>query len=139
MARDVFEGLVYDEDGRPVESGYVGSEPVYIVEDGSFRYHLDARAVDAQVWSVLKEQIQQYEDLIADQAMRLLGRDDLFTRAAIVNAIRNFDQNWQQLTEAGLPQPMRQYLGLLGFSIVVNRHGEVLKVHFPSAVDDHSS
>ncbi len=138
MTRAIFEGLVFDEDGQPVAVGYVGSDPVYIVEEGGFRYHVDARAVDAQVLSALQAHMQQHEELIVAQVMRLMQRDDLFTRAAVVSAMRNLDQSLKRLAEVGLPEEARQYLGLLGFGVVINRHGEVVSLRFPSAVDDPS-
>jgi hypothetical protein len=46
--RAVFTGLVYDEEGKPVETTFVGQEPHYIIMDGDFKRHVAAE-VDRQV------------------------------------------------------------------------------------------
>jgi hypothetical protein len=37
------------------------------------------------------------------------------------------------LLETGIPEDMRIYLGMVGFKVVINVHGEVLKIDQPSA------
>jgi hypothetical protein len=36
----------------------------------------------------------------------------------------------------GIPDDARQMLGMMGFRVVVNYHGEVLKIEQPSVADD---
>jgi hypothetical protein len=38
--------------------------------------------------------------------------------------------------QAGIPEDMRAYLGMVGFKIVINVHGEVLKVEQPGTASD---
>jgi hypothetical protein len=64
--------------------------------------------------------------------MKVMGSDDLFTKAAIDKSIENIDQ----VLERGLPDEARQWLGMMGFHIVVNLHGDVIKMESPGAVDD---
>jgi hypothetical protein len=46
------------------------------------------------------------------------------------------DQQMERLMEYGLPESMRAWLGMLGFRIVVNVHGEVVEIDAPSVVDE---
>jgi hypothetical protein len=36
----------------------------------------------------------------------------------------------------GLPEDARAYLGMLGFKIVINVHGDVISVEQPGAISD---
>ena len=50
MTQPLFEGLVYDEDGNPVEVRRVGNEPCYVVYDAwGMAYHIPTAQVDRQV------------------------------------------------------------------------------------------
>jgi hypothetical protein len=132
----VFEGLVYDEFERPVETGWIGSEPCYIVNDDGFMRHIPTEEVDRQVWRHMQEQIEGHEDLISEQAANMLGQDDLFTMAAIQNQLKNLDAQFDQLAEIGIPEESRLYLGMMGFRIIISIHGEVLEVIQPGIIDD---
>lgn len=136
MSKALFEGLVSDEHGNAVTVAYVGQEPTYVVMEDGFKYHVDARKVDEQVLDVFKNQVQGNSDLVSENVMRLMGKDDLFTRAAVNNNVRNFDKNFGQLFANGLPEQARQYLGMLGFGVIINRHGDVLNVNMPSTTTD---
>jgi len=136
MTKALFEGLVSDENGNAAAVAYVGDEPTYVVSEDGFRYHIEARKVDEQVLEVFKGQVQQNEAEVSEGVMKLMGKDDLFTRAAVSNNVRNFDKNLGQLFQAGLPEQARQYLGMLGFSVVINRHGDVLKITMPTTGTD---
>jgi hypothetical protein len=134
--KSVFEGLVYDEFERPVKTGWIGSEPCYIVNDDGFMRHIPAEEVDRQVWRHMQEQIEGHEDLISEQAANMLGQDDLFTMAAIQNQLKNLDAQFDQLAEIGIPEESRLYLGMMGFRIIISIHGEVLEVIQPGIIDD---
>jgi hypothetical protein len=43
------------------------------------------------------------------------------------------DQQFDALMQQGIPEEGRAYLGMLGFKVVINYHGEVVKVNQPSA------
>jgi len=45
----LFEGLVVDENDRPVSIKYVGDEPCYVVDDAGFLRHIPSVQVDRQV------------------------------------------------------------------------------------------
>lgn len=132
MAREpLFAGLVVDEDGRPVEVGQVGGEPCYIVDDNGFRLHIASEQVDRQVLQHMRRLIEGHEDILAQQAAQMLGADDPFSLAAIQQQFENLDQQFEQLLQIGLPEEVRAYLGMVGFRVRINIHGEVLEVNLP--------
>lgn len=132
----VFENLVYDEFDQPVETGWIGSEPCYIVDDQGFKRHIPAEDVDRQVWKIMQEQIEGNEDLLTEKAAEMLGQDDIFTMAAIQNQLKNLDAQFDQLAQMGIPEESRLYMGMIGFRIIISIHGEVLAVIQPGAIDD---
>jgi hypothetical protein len=132
----LFAGLVLDEFGRPAESAMVGDEPCYVVDDAGFRRHIPSAQVDRQVLDQMAEMMKGSEDLLSQQAAKMLGQDDLFTIAAIQQQLKNMDKQFDQLLQAGFPEDMRAYLGMMGFKIIINVHGEVLKVEQPGAASD---
>jgi hypothetical protein len=134
--KPVFEGLVYDEYDNPVEIGWIGSEPCYIVNDDGFKRHISAEDVDRQVWQHMQEQIEGHEDMITEQAAEMLGQDDIFSVAAIQNQLKNLDSQFEQLQKTGIPEESRLYMGMMGFRIIISIHGEVLEIVQPGIVDD---
>ena len=126
----LFDGLVFGEEGKPVATAFVGDEPHYVVLDGDFRRHVPAEQVDRQVIEWIKEQATANKDLVSEQMMKLLGKDDLFTKAMIDASITNMDK---QVMQQGLPEDARMMLGLMGFKVIVNVHGEVVDLKAPAA------
>ena len=129
--KPVFAGLVFDENDNQVETAYVGEEPCYVVDDGGFRRHIPAQNVDLQVLKAMQEMIKGSEDLLSEQAAKMLGQDDLFTHAILLNQLKQMDKQFEQLLQTGMPEEARAYLGMMGFKIIVNVHGEVLDVKQP--------
>ena len=76
------------------------------------------------------------EDFISQQAAKMLGQEDVFTKAAIEQQLKNMDKQFDQLIQVGIPEDMRAYLGMMGFKIVINVHGEVVRVEQPGAGGD---
>jgi hypothetical protein len=66
--------------------------------------------------------------MVTEGLMAMLGKDDLFTKAMIDASIENMDQ----VIEQGLPDDVRTWLGMFGFRIVVDIHGDVMRVELPS-------
>jgi len=132
----LFAGLVVDEFGNIAESALVGEEPCYVVNDSGFRRHIPAGQVDKQVLAQMADLLKGSEGLISEQAAKMLGQEDVFTKAAIEQQLKNIDRQFDQLMQAGIPEDMRAYLGMIGFKIVINMHGEVLKVEQPGASGD---
>lgn len=135
MARQaLFEGLVYDENGNLVKTAVIGSETNYVVDDDGFYRHIDSEQVDKQVLGVFLEQLQENKDMAATQMMNMMGRDDLFTKAAIDASIRNV--NMEQIIDQGIPEQARNMLGMMGFRIIINLHGEVIQLDQPTITTD---
>jgi hypothetical protein len=136
MKRPLFEGLIVDEYDRPVEVAYVGEDPCYVIDDAGFRRHIDSAGVDLQVLQHFKDLIAGSEDLVSEQAAQLMGQDDIFTRASLTQQIKNMDQHFERLLEMGLPEGQRAYLGMMGFKVRINLHGEVIDIDQPGIVSD---
>ncbi len=136
--RALFEGLVSDENGQPVGITSVGDTAQYVVLDGGFRFHIDAESVDRQVLTQLREQILANREAVTEGALKMLGQEDLFTKAMVDASLNNMEANFKQLIAQGLPENARAYLGMLGFRVVVNYHGEVVRLDQPgiAASDD---
>jgi len=124
----LFEGLLADTAGKSVGVAVVGGEAQYVVDDGGFHFHVPAEKVDREVLTLLREQIMANQDAVTKGAMQMLGKDDLFTKAMIDSSLKNMDEHFTKLIESGLPSEARAYLGMLGFRIVLNYHGEVVGV-----------
>jgi len=131
----IFEGLVYDEYGHPVKTGFIGDAPCYIVDDDGFMRHIPAEDVDRQVWQYMQEQIKGNEDLLSEKAAEMLGQEDIFSMAAIQNQLKNLDAQFDQLANMGIPEESRLYMGMIGFRIVISIHGDVLEVVQPGIVN----
>jgi hypothetical protein len=127
----LFAGLVFDEFNRPTETAFVGDEPCYVVNDAGFRRHIPAGQVDKQVLGQIADLMKGSEDLISEQTAKMIGQEDVFTKAAIEQQLKNIDKQFDQLMQAGIPEDMRAYLGMIGFKVIINIHGEVLKVDQP--------
>ncbi len=131
----MFEGLVYDEYDNPVATTVIGGDAQYVVDDEGFRRHIDADLIDRQVVAFFLEQLQQNRDLAVQQALQMLGSDDLLTKAAVDASLRNI--NMDQVMAQGVPAQARDMLGMLGFRIVINVHGDIVRLDQPSTpVDD---
>ncbi len=129
----LFSGLVFDENDRAVDTALVGSEPCYVVDDGGFRRHIPSEQVDRVVLSQMQEMMKGNEGLISEQTAKMLGQEDIFTKAMLEQHLKNIDKQFDNLLQAGIPEEGRAYLGMLGFKVVINHHGEVVKVIQPSA------
>jgi hypothetical protein len=132
MARHaLFSGLVVDLDDRPVPVVSVGDEAFYVVDDQGFRRHIESEHVDRQVLATLKERVEGHEDLISRGTMELIGQDDIFTKAAIESSLHNLESQFEQLLAHGLPEDARAWLGMMGFRVVIDIHGDVVRVEEP--------
>jgi len=129
----VFEGLVFDENENVLSVAYVGGEACYVVDDEGFMRHIPSEQVDCQILEVMRGQIEENKELISEQATKMLGQDDIFTHAIISRQLENMDDQLRHLMDTGLPESGRAYLGMMGFRIFVNHHGEVTRVDQPAA------
>jgi hypothetical protein len=137
MARQpLFAGLIVDEFDAPVEVTLVGNEAFYVVDDDGFLRHIDSEFVDRQVLDQLLELIEGHEELISEGTMKMIGQEDIFTKAMIEAQLKNMDDQFEALLEQGIPEDAPTWLGMLGFRVVINLHGEVLQVDQPGMHDD---
>ncbi len=130
----LFDGLVFDEYENPVITVIIGGEAQYVVDDEGFHRHIDAEQIDRQVMSVFLQQLEDNKDIAVEQAMSMMGKDDLFTKAALDAEIRNVDMD--KIIAQGIPLQARNMLGMLGFRIQINVHGEVIAIDQPTVPDD---
>ena len=134
----LFKGLIFDENDQPVDVTTVGEEPCYVVNDAGFHRHIPSEPVDRQVLKTMTQMIEGHEDELAEQTAKMLGQDDIFSKALIENQLKNMDQQFEAVLKTGIPEEGRAYMGMMGFRVKINVHGEVLEVNQPgtAAPDD---
>jgi len=133
--RAMFEGLVVDEFDRVVNVTFVGDEPCYVVDDAGFNRHIPSEHVDMQVLRSMVEMIEGHEDLISEQTAKMLGQEDIFSIAMISEQLKQVDQQYDKLLASGLPEESRAYMGMLGFKVVIDVHGDVVDIAQPGMTD----
>ncbi len=124
----MFEGLVLDEAGNAAGTAMVGENACYVVWDDDFKRHIDAELVDRQVLRYMREQVEGQRDVAVGAMLEMLGKDDLFTKAAVESSINNMEK----AVGNPIPQEARQWLGMLGFKIVIDLRGDVLSINMPA-------
>ena len=129
----LFAGLVVDENDRSVDTAIIGGEPFYVVDDAGFRRHVPSEQVDRQVLTQMQEMLKGSEGFVSEQAAKMMGQDDVFSKAMIEQQLKHMDKQFDALLQAGIPEDMRAYLGMMGFKVVINYHGDVLSVEQPGA------
>ncbi len=123
----LFSGLIFNEEGEPAEVAYVGDEPHYVILDAGFRRHVPSEYVDRQILKWFQDQIAAHQELVTQGVLALLGRDDLFSKAMVDASVKHLDE----LLEHGLPEEARTWLGMFGFRVIVDVHGDVVAIHSP--------
>lgn len=133
--KPLFAGLVVDEYDNPVDISTVGEEPMYIVDDAGFRRHIPSEQVDRAVLQQMSEMISGHEDEISSQTAKMTGQDDIFSRAMLKNQLENIEGQFDEILKTGIPEEGLTYLGMTGFRIRINMHGELLEVVQPGMID----
>lgn len=136
MARTaMFTGLVFDQAGQVAEVAYVGENACYVVYEDDFKRHIDAALVDRQVLRFMRQQVEGNRDLAVGAMLEMMGRDDLFTKVAVESTIDRMEEAVGQ----PIPEDARQWLGILGFKIVIDDQGTVVDIQMPAGgIDDGS-
>jgi hypothetical protein len=132
----LFAGLVVDENGQIAESAFIGTEPSYVVDDDGFKRHVPAEQIDKAVLKHLADMMKGSEELLSKETAKMMGQDDPFSQAMIQNQLKNIEQHFEVILKTGLPEDMRAYLGMMGFKIVINYHGEIVRVEQPGGASD---
>lgn len=127
--RAMFEDLVYDELDNPVDVAFVGGAAFYVIDDAGFRRHIDAEQVDREILDMFLGQLEGNQDLAVAQALQMMGKDDLFTKAAVDAQLRNVDAD--AILAQGIPPQARDMLGMMGFRIIINYRGELVNIDPP--------
>ena len=130
----LFDGLVYDENGQLAQIAYVGATANYILNEDGFLWHIDAEKVDRQILGFFLEQLEQNKEIAVEQALRMMGKDDLFTKAALDHSVNHIDM--EQIIAAGIPSQARDMLGMMGFRVTINHRGELQNLHQPMITDE---
>jgi hypothetical protein len=65
----------------------------------------------------------------------MLGQEDIFTKAMIETQLKNIDQQFDTLLKTGIPEEGRAYMGMMGFRITIDIHGEVINIDQPGMID----
>ena len=102
---------------------------------GTCRYKIKKNQQEdfQRVMEVLKAQVHAQRELVVESMLDYLQQDDLFTKAAIETSVDQMDENIEQLLQIGLPEETRSWLGMMGFRVIINLHGEVVDLDFPEA------
>jgi len=128
-----FEGLIETEDGIPVSVATIGQTDYYVIDDAGFKRHVEAAEVDRVVLAQFLEQMQEHRDEASQAMMKLMGSEDLFTKAAVDSTLKNVSVD--QMLGQRLPPEARQWLAMLGLRVVIDYHGEVVRVDMPAAAE----
>jgi len=132
--KPLFAGLVVDEYDNAVNYAFVGDDPMYVVDDAGFKRHIPAEVVDRAVLQSMAAMIEGHEDEISKQAATMLGQDDIFSQAILENQLLNIDQQIDKMLEAGIPEEGLAYMGMMGFKVRINYHGDLLEVIQPGMI-----
>ena len=132
----LFAGLVIDEAGRLATTAFIGTEPCYVVDDAGFHRHIPSEQIDRVVLGQMAEMMKGSEDLLSEQAAKMMGQDDPFSKAMIENQLKHVDKQFDALIQQGIPEDMRAYLGMMGFKVIINYHGEVVRMEQPGRASD---
>ena len=132
----LFEGLVVDEWDRPIPVAHVGGEAFYVYDDDGFKRHIESEMVDRQVILEIIQMTKGNEDVIAEGTMRMLGQEDIFTKAAIEQSLAQAEENIDQILQSGLPEEALVGMGMTGFQVVIDRQGNLIDLKQPTAGRD---
>ena len=66
----------------------------------------------------------------------MMGTEDIFSRAFLENQLKNMDKQFEAVLQMGIPEDARAFMGMSGFKVVINVHGEVVKFEQPTATDE---
>lgn len=124
----MFAGLVFDQNGRVAEVAHVGENACYVVYEDDFKRHIDAEIVDRQVLRFMRQQVEGSRDLAVGAILEMIGRDDLFTKAAVESTIEHMEDAVGQ----PIPEEARRWLGMLGFKIIIDEQGTVVDIQMPA-------
>ena len=127
------DAMLTDETGKevPLRTFFDRERPV-ILNLGYYGCPMLCGLVTNGLLASLKEQISSIQDEVLDGMLQMIGKDDIFTKAALSASIRNLEDNVRQSDS----NQWRPWLQLYGFRIVVDVHGQVVEIIYPSQPAD---
>ncbi len=136
MARQAFfTGLIYDDNDNLLETATIGNDSFYIVDDSGFRRHIDSREVDEKIVRLFTDQIDGNEEYLANAAANMTGKTDLFSMAMFKSQLKNIDKEIEAMFRQGPPPGLAEFLGMAGFKVNIDMHGNIVNVIMPQAPD----
>jgi hypothetical protein len=135
MNKPLFTGLVFCEDGQPLEEATVGNDAFYVIEDAGFKRHIRAHDIDRAVLDHIWGQMRGHEREVADQAARMTGQEDIFSHAVIMQQLEHPEKQIEQILDQEIPESVRTWLGMMGLRIIVNFHGEIIRIDQPARAE----
>ncbi|MBN1315163.1 MAG: hypothetical protein JXA42_06840 [Anaerolineales bacterium] len=127
----LFQGLISIESGEAVDVTVIGGVSHYVIPDEGFMRHVEAVKIDRQVLEILHGELEQHRDMAVKTALEMIGKDDLFTKAMVDASINNMER----LLDQGIPEDMRAWLGMVGFRVIVDYRGQVVRVDQPGQIE----
>ena len=131
-----FSGIIFDENDNLIETVTVGNETFYVVDDDGFKRHIDSREVDEKIIRYFTDQISGNEEYLANAAATMTGKTDLFSMAMMKNQLKNIDKEIENMFNYAPPPGLSEYLGMSGFKVIIDFHGNIVSLNMPSAPDD---
>ncbi len=131
-----FTGLIYDENENLIESVTIGNEAFYVVDDCGFKRHIDSREVDEKIVRLFTDQINGNEEYLANAAANMTGKNDLFSMVMFKNSLMNIDKEIEAMFRQGPPPGLAEFLGMSGFRVNIDIHGNITNVNMPSTPAD---
>lgn len=131
-----FTGLVYDEDNNLIETVNIGNESFYVVDDCGFKRHIDSGEVDEKIMRLFTDQIDGNEEYLANAAANMTGKTDLFSMAMFKTQLKNIDKEVEALLKQGPPAGLTEMLGMTGFKVNIDMHGNIVNVNMPSTGEE---
>lgn len=130
-----FSGLIFDENDNPAETVTVGNDSFYVINDNGFKRHIDAREIDEKIVHLFTDQIDGNEDYLANAAANFTGKTDIFSMALFKNQLKNIDKEIETMFQQGPPPGLAEMMGMAGFKVTIDLHGNILNVNMPSSSD----
>jgi hypothetical protein len=131
-AQVLFEGLVYSEAGLVAKAVWLGGVGHYAIPDGAINWHVEALPVDHAIIEAIKQQLASQQDEVVRAMLQMMGKDDIFTKAAIDASIRNMEDSIRQADNSQwLP-----WLQFMGFHVIVDLRGNIVDMVYPTQSTD---
>lgn len=131
----LFNGLIFDEFGKPVQQKMIGTESFYAVDDNGFLRHIPSETVDRQILHFFTERISGNEDELAKAAAQFTGKEDIFSLAIFKSQLKHIEKEINALFTSGFPAVIISMMKTSGFRVTINVHGDVLDINLPSPAD----